>query len=642
MFRFALAWTNAWAAAEDLAQESYLRLWRSRTKVDWERPLLGWLLVTTRRLAMDRFRSLRRRVFNVPKSATVDEAVWDRWLDVQTAMASLSPLERTALVMTAIEAVSYADAADLLGTSAGALAGGRQPRPRQAGGGVMERSRADRILADWDTVARQAIRPPLPRRTVVTTALPGPTIAGIAGIAVVIVAIAAAGVWLGLPRGDSPGVGVSASPTGASVAEGSIPRCENVPRISAPADWHGSSPIYVANEQPTEEIRAWATGKPGFEVLWIDRDRLGWITVAFSVDAQARQAELEKLFPDVGVVAVGVDWTMVELEGLERRVTQEVGPLFPVSSWTSVTQGVVGIGVGVLRDDRIAAVEERFAGERVCIEGADPADVPAPGPQPQQDEGWRLLADEQGAGHPYRTGIATDQASYERLWTDIGLSGEPPPLDFEAEVVIWFGAVFGSGCENLRLDDVVVDRERALVYAEIVLVDFPAACNDDANPCAYVVALERVRMPAGPFAIQLGADDPPAGAPEERTLVDVDLSRPGAVAAPGDVHPDPSLPEPFVLESGEFLEPGFEYPYRLFVRCGIGWLGRFNDVGWRTEIPDGFLDFIPPEWQTAVDARQTIELSIILRTDPGPEITASANGHTVAYRPTTEEPPGCE
>lgn len=121
VFRFALAWTNDWAAAEDLAQESYLRLWNSRTRVDWERPLIGWLLVTTRRLATDRFRALRRRVLRGPKVTTPDEAVWDRWFDVHTAMAGLSPLERTALVLTAIEGASYADAAELIGTSAGAL-----------------------------------------------------------------------------------------------------------------------------------------------------------------------------------------------------------------------------------------------------------------------------------------------------------------------------------------------------------------------------------------------------------------------------------------------------------------------------------------------------------------------------------------
>ena len=79
----------------------------------------------------------------------------------------------------------------------------------------------------------------------------------------------------------SSGTALTDRPT---FAQGSIPRCEDVLRISAPAERYRDSPIYVANEQPTEEIRAWAAGKPGFEEIWIDRDHLGWITVAFSVD----------------------------------------------------------------------------------------------------------------------------------------------------------------------------------------------------------------------------------------------------------------------------------------------------------------------------------------------------------------------
>lgn len=121
VFRFALAWTNDWAAAEDLAQEAYLRLWDRRTSVDWDRPLRAWLLVTTRHLATDRFRAIRRRALAAPRSTTLDEASRDSWLDVRAAMACLSPLERTALVLTAVEGVSYTVAAEMLGTSAGAL-----------------------------------------------------------------------------------------------------------------------------------------------------------------------------------------------------------------------------------------------------------------------------------------------------------------------------------------------------------------------------------------------------------------------------------------------------------------------------------------------------------------------------------------
>ena len=121
VFRFALAWTNDWAAAEDLAQEAYLRLWNHRARVDWSRPVLPWLLVTTRRLATDRFRALRRRLMPVSHPPTLDTNIQARWLDVCAAMAELSPLERTALVMTAVEGATYEEAAHVLGTTAGAL-----------------------------------------------------------------------------------------------------------------------------------------------------------------------------------------------------------------------------------------------------------------------------------------------------------------------------------------------------------------------------------------------------------------------------------------------------------------------------------------------------------------------------------------
>jgi RNA polymerase sigma-70 factor (ECF subfamily) len=121
VFRFALAWTNDWAAAEDLAQEAFLRLWNERNRLDWSRPALPWLLITTRRLATDRFRRLRRLMASPPPPESLNDSVHARWLDVSAAMAELSPLERTALVMTALEGLSYAQAGDILGTSPGAL-----------------------------------------------------------------------------------------------------------------------------------------------------------------------------------------------------------------------------------------------------------------------------------------------------------------------------------------------------------------------------------------------------------------------------------------------------------------------------------------------------------------------------------------
>jgi RNA polymerase sigma-70 factor (ECF subfamily) len=121
VFRFSLAWTNDWAAAEDVAQDAFLRLWQSRASLDWDRPILPWLLVAARRLATDRFRSLRRRVMPRSTESTFDEAMRDAWLDVQSAMTALSPLERSALVLTAVEGWSYAEVAAAVGTTDGAL-----------------------------------------------------------------------------------------------------------------------------------------------------------------------------------------------------------------------------------------------------------------------------------------------------------------------------------------------------------------------------------------------------------------------------------------------------------------------------------------------------------------------------------------
>lgn len=421
-----------------------------------------------------------------------------------------------------------------------------------------------------------------------------------------------------------------------SVANRSITSCDQVPRISAPASAYADSPMYVANEMPIDEVRAWAEGRPAYETIWIDRDHNGWITVAFSADADARQSELEEEFPSVGVVAVETTWTLAELLALQERIGTELGDVLgEFSTGTYDDRGVVGIYVGVLTAEVRSEVESRFGDQPVCLDGRDPASVPAPGPQPEGGEGWRLLVNEPQVGQPYRTGIATDQSGLETLWATIGLSDPLPAVDFETEVVIWFGAVFGVSCPDIRLDDVVVDGP--LIHALIVLPNPPSGCTDDANPQAFVVAVERSRLPAGPFAIQLDANPPPLGVPEERTLVRVGLSAPGAVANPDQIGPDPELFErTSILRSGDFLEDGFPTLYEFNVHCGSEWLGELNGYAWRTD------ETMPAEWQTLIEEGETIDVSLLLSTDPEPDIAATAGAVTVHYRPTNEPLPGCD
>lgn len=336
------------------------------------------------------------------------------------------------------------------------------------------------------------------------------------------------------PTTPAPGAssrpGASDGP--AAQGAGAIPRCGDLHSIEAAPGLYAPNKTLVT-EEPLA-ILEWARSKPGFEELWIDRDRHGgWITIAFSKDPVLRQVELEMAFPGRAAVVVGVPWTMAQLAAVQERVLADLRAGGVLNSTGIQPQhGVVTIGVNVLLPEVVADIEAKYGGQPVCIEGADPADVPAEGPQPLQGDGWRLLADQDETGESYRTGIAADPDGYAALWAEARLRGDPPPVDFEKEVVVWFGAVHGSSCPRLRLDDVVVDLETPLLHPVITRWEF-GVCTADAIGHAYVVAIDRSKLPTSGFTIQLQAADPPAGVIDrERTWVPGNLSVPGATIPP--------------------------------------------------------------------------------------------------------------
>jgi RNA polymerase sigma-70 factor (ECF subfamily) len=120
VFRFAVAWTNDPPSAEDIAQEAFTRLWDRRASIDWERPVVPWLLVVTRRLATDRFRRLKTPFAAVAVRDLTEDGV-AAWLDVRAAFGKLSPAERAALVSIAVLGFKPDEAADVLGMSPGAV-----------------------------------------------------------------------------------------------------------------------------------------------------------------------------------------------------------------------------------------------------------------------------------------------------------------------------------------------------------------------------------------------------------------------------------------------------------------------------------------------------------------------------------------
>jgi RNA polymerase sigma-70 factor (ECF subfamily) len=124
VYRFALALTNDLTDADDVAQEAFVRLWRSRATIDWSAPPIGWLLVAARRVAFDRFRRIARELRLRPRPSTpigLDTATIEGFVDLRGQLAGLSATERAAVLLAAVEGLTTAEIGAALGISEGAV-----------------------------------------------------------------------------------------------------------------------------------------------------------------------------------------------------------------------------------------------------------------------------------------------------------------------------------------------------------------------------------------------------------------------------------------------------------------------------------------------------------------------------------------
>lgn len=88
------------SAAEDLAQETFVRLWKSRARIDEPQAVLAWLYRTSTRLAIDRMRRERRTVAIAdlaPRArepaASIDEAARAEHRDLLASLAGEVPAD---------------------------------------------------------------------------------------------------------------------------------------------------------------------------------------------------------------------------------------------------------------------------------------------------------------------------------------------------------------------------------------------------------------------------------------------------------------------------------------------------------------------------------------------------------------------
>jgi len=131
VYGVALRIVRAHDVADDVAQEAFVRAWRSLDRFDLGRPFGPWVCRIAANLAVNHVRSPRAREEGLPDGhaetpsgdpgplGTILDAEAQRVLD--EAVARLGPEQRAVFVLRAVEEMSYEEIAEALGISQGTV-----------------------------------------------------------------------------------------------------------------------------------------------------------------------------------------------------------------------------------------------------------------------------------------------------------------------------------------------------------------------------------------------------------------------------------------------------------------------------------------------------------------------------------------
>ena len=130
-YRLALRITGQPQAAEDIVQDTFVRLWEARERLNPTGSVRSFILRITANLCLDRFRRLRRETSLEADEVLLETASdpggsdWDGAIDrmaVQQAFECLPPMYRATLALRYGEDLNYREIADALGITVTAVA----------------------------------------------------------------------------------------------------------------------------------------------------------------------------------------------------------------------------------------------------------------------------------------------------------------------------------------------------------------------------------------------------------------------------------------------------------------------------------------------------------------------------------------
>lgn len=127
LFAIAYAILQNREEAEDVVQDTFIKAWKSRWRIRQPEKFPAWISTIARHRARDVAR--RRRPEPLPDeiesagAVTNDKASTDLDAEIQTALAQLPELHRTAVTLRYFEELDYATIEQTLGLTNGALRG---------------------------------------------------------------------------------------------------------------------------------------------------------------------------------------------------------------------------------------------------------------------------------------------------------------------------------------------------------------------------------------------------------------------------------------------------------------------------------------------------------------------------------------